>query len=514
MQKAKVKVEKDFIISRIDRRIYGSFIEHLGRAIYTGIYEPAHPEADEQGFRKDVIRLVRDLKVPIIRYPGGNFVSGYNWEDGVGPKELRPKKLELAWRSIEPNEVGVNEFVDWTKKVNSEVMMAINLGTRGIDEARNLVEYCNFPGGTYYSDLRRKHGYEKPHKIKVWNLGNEMDGEWQIGHKLPHEYGRLAREVAKVMRMVDPDIELVVCGSSGPGMPTFPEWERIVLEHTYDVVDYISLHYYANMPGPDHIDLPDNPDLKSFIAKNLVMEDFIKAVVSTIDYVKAVKRTKKDVYISFDEWNVWYHSFKKDKNVEPWQIAPPLLEEDYNFADALLVSNMMITLLKHADRIKIVCLAQLVNVLAPITTVKGGIAYRQTIYYPFMHASNYGDGLVLLPKVESPKYDSKLYTDVPLLETVVIYNDEKEEISVFAVNRDVENSLYVEYDLHGFNGFKVEEHIVYDSEDPFAGNTLENPDRVVPRKERNSAKIDGNKLEVVLPKFSWNVIRLKKQGVN
>lgn len=509
MHKAKVRVDRDFVISKIDRRIYGSFIEHLGRAIYTGIYEPTHPNADEQGFRKDVIGLVKALNVPIIRYPGGNFVSGYNWEDGVGPKELRPKKLELAWRSIEPNEVGINEFIDWTKKVNSEVMMAINLGTRGIDEARNLLEYCNFPGGTYYSDLRKKHGYDSPHRIKVWNLGNEMDGEWQIGHKLPLEYGRLAREVAKVMRQVDPNIELVVCGSSGPGMPTFPEWERIVLEHTYDVVDYVSLHYYANMPGPGHVDLPDNPDLKSFIAKNLEMEGFIKTVISTIDYVKAVKRMKKDVNISFDEWNVWYHSFKKDKNIEPWQIAPPILEEDYNFADALLVGCMMMSLLKYADRVKIACLAQLVNVLAPITTVRGGIAYRQTIYYPFMHAANYGHGVVLVTKVESPKYDSKLYTDVPVLETIVTYNEEENTITVFAVNRDTENDLLVEYKLDGFEGYKVLENIVYSSDDPFIGNTPEKPDNVVP-KIANNAKIDGNILEVLMPKFSWNVVRLKK----
>ncbi|MCX7845835.1 MAG: alpha-N-arabinofuranosidase [Dictyoglomaceae bacterium] len=510
MQKAKVILDKDFVISKIDKRIYGSFIEHLGRAIYTGIYEPEHSLADEMGFRKDVIDLVKNLKVPIIRYPGGNFVSGYNWEDGIGPKDQRPRRLELAWRSIEPNEVGINEFVKWCKKVDSEVMLAINLGTQGIDSARNLVEYCNFPNGTYFSDLRRKHGYDEPHKIKVWNLGNEMDGEWQIGHKLAHEYGRLAREVAKVMKQVDPKIELVVCGSSGPKMPTFPEWERIVLEHTYDVIDYISLHYYANMPGEGFINLPKETDLKSFIAKNLDMDEFIKIVVSTIDYVKAVRRINKNIHISFDEWNVWYHSFEKDRNVEPWQIAPPILEEDYIFADALLVGCMMMTLLKHADRVKIACLAQLINVLAPITTVKGGIAYRQTIYYPFLHTANYGHGVVLLPKIDSPKYDSKLYTDVPLLETVITYNEEEDSISIFAVNRDVENDLLAEYQLRGFNGYKIIDHIVYESSDPYIGNTPENPDRVIPHKANNS-KIDGNILEVLMPKFSWNVVRLKKE---
>ncbi|PMQ01779.1 MAG: alpha-N-arabinofuranosidase [Dictyoglomus sp. NZ13-RE01] len=500
MKKARVLFDREFVISHVDKRIYGSFIEHLGRAIYTGIYEPNHSTADEHGFRKDVIELVKDLNVPIIRYPGGNFVSGYNWEDGVGPKEQRPKKLELAWRSIEPNEVGINEFVLWSKKVNSEVMMAINLGTKGIDSARNLVEYCNFPGGTYYSDLRIKHGYKEPHKIRVWNLGNEMDGEWQIGHKLAHEYGRLARETAKVMKMVDDKIELVVCGSSSPFMSTFPEWERIVLEHTYDVVDYVSLHYYANYPG----------ELESFLAKNLEMDNFIYTVVSTIDYVKALKRSNKKLNISFDEWNVWYHSHEKDKNVEPWQIAPPILEEDYNFADALLVGLMLITLLKHSDRVKIACLAQLVNVLAPITTVKGGIAYRQTIYYPFMHASKFGHGLALLPKIESPKYDCKNFTDVPVLDVIGIYNEEEETINIFAVNRSTTDDLTVEFKFNGFEKLMLLDHIVYTAFDPFVGNTPQEPNKVTPFSQRENSKVDNNILESNLKKLSWNVIRLKK----
>ena len=220
MKQAKMIISKDFIVGEIDKRMYGSFIEHLGRAIYGGIYEPTHPLADEKGFRKDVIDLVKELQVPIVRYPGGNFVSGYNWEDGVGPVQNRPRRTELAWRTIETNEVGVNEFVEWADRVGAEVMMAVNLGTRGPDEARNLVEYCNHPGGSYYSDLRKSHGFEKPHNIKIWCLGNEMDGPWQIGHKTADEYGRIAWETAKVMKWIDPPIELVACGSSNSSMPT------------------------------------------------------------------------------------------------------------------------------------------------------------------------------------------------------------------------------------------------------------------------------------------------------
>ncbi|GAE32269.1 alpha-N-arabinofuranosidase [Halalkalibacter hemicellulosilyticusJCM 9152] len=311
LKKAKMVVDKEFKIAEIDSRIYGSFIEHLGRAVYGGIYEPNHQNADEHGFRKDVIDLVKDLQVPIVRYPGGNMVSAYNWEDGVGPKEQRPRRLELAWRTIEPNDVGTNEFVDWAKNVNSEVMMAINLGTRGIDAARNFIEYCNHPGGTYWSDLRKEHGYEQPHNIKTWCLGNEMDGSWQVGHKTADEYGRLAQETAKAMRLVDPTIELVACGSSNSKMPTFPQWEATTLEHTYEQVDFISLHQYFGNPDDDS---------ENYLANALEMDHFIKTVISTCDYIKAKKRSKKQMYLSFDEWNVWYHSHQADKEIELGQL--------------------------------------------------------------------------------------------------------------------------------------------------------------------------------------------------
>ena len=238
--KARIIANKRFVIGDIDRRIYGSFIEHLGRAVYGGIYETTHPTADSQGFRQDVINLVKKLRVPIVRYPGGNFVSGYNWEDGTGDKSKRPKRMELAWMAIETNEVGIDEFQEWAKRANSEVMMAVNLGTRGAEDARNCVEYCNAATDTYYANMRRKNGFEQPFGIKVWCLGNEMDGPWQIGHKTAEEYGRLAAETAKIMKWVDPSIELVACGSSGLGMNTFGEWELTVLDHTYDYVDYIS----------------------------------------------------------------------------------------------------------------------------------------------------------------------------------------------------------------------------------------------------------------------------------
>ena len=499
-KRASMILDKNFRVGDVDDRLYGAFIEHLGRAIYGGIYEPGHAAADAKGFRQDVLGLVRDLKVPVVRYPGGNFVSGYNWEDGIGPRENRPSRLELAWRSIETNEFGLNEFMDWVDAANTEAVMAVNLGSRGIDGARNIVEYCNHPKGTYWSDLRKKHGYATPHNINLWCLGNEMDGSWQIGHKTAEEYGRIACEAGKVMRMVDPSIELVVCGSSNSKMHTFPEWEAVVLEHTYDLVDYISLHtYFGNQ---------DN-DTANFLAQSVGMDDFINTVISVCDYVKAKKRSNKTINLSFDEWNVWYHSHEATAQVEPWTTAPPILEDVYTFEDALVVGCMLISLLKRADRVKIACLAQLVNVIAPIMTRTGGDAWRQTIYYPYLHASLYGRGYVLQPVIESPVYDSKDFTDVPILEAVSVVNEEDDELTVFAVNRDLEAPLRFECRLGNFPNYEVVEHITMTHTDVKAHNTETNPYNVVPKSEGNAA-VDGDMLEALLAPLSWNVIRLAK----
>lgn len=496
---AKMIVDRDYKIGEVDKRLYGSFIEHLGRAVYGGIYEPGHAAADEQGFRQDVLELVKGIDVPIVRYPGGNFVSGYNWEDGVGPVELRPRRLELAWRTVEPNLVGLNEFVDWCRKANSAPMMAVNLGTRGPEEARQLVEYSNHPSGSYWSDLRIEHGWKQPHGIKTWCLGNEMDGPWQIGAKTAAEYGRIAAESAKVMRWVDPSIELVACGSSNLAMATFPEWERTVLDLCYDEVDYLSLHqYYGNR---------DN-DTANFLAQSMGMDAFIGSVIATCDYMQAKKRSKKKIHLSFDEWNVWYHSNDADAQIAPWSVAPPQLEDIYNHEDALLVGSMLISLLKRADRVKMACMAQLVNVIAPIMTVNGGDAWKQTIYYPYMHASLFGRGTALVSLVESPKYDAKDYTDVPYLDAVAVHNESAGEVTVFAVNRHLAEALPLTIDLRSFGAFRVLEHIVLASDDLKAGNTQAEPNRVVPHAGGNAAA-DGTAISATLSRASWNVIRVK-----
>ena len=432
-------VDRDFCIGAIDPRLYGAFLEHLGRAIYGGIYEPDHATADDMGFRGDVLDIVRELNVPIVRYPGGNFVSGYNWEDGVGPIEERPRRLDLAWTSTEPNTFGTNEFAAWARRAGTDVMLAVNLGTRGIDEARNLVEYCNHPGGTALSDLRRQHGATDPHNVRVWCLGNEMDGPWQIGRKTAHEYGRLASQTAMAMRLVDPTIELVVCGSSHAAMATYPDWEMTVLEHTYEDVDYISLHTYYKL---------ENDDLGSFLAQSLLMDDYIRTVVSACDLVQAKKRSSKQLMLSFDEWNVWYHSQGHDRELsrsQPWQIAPPLTEEPYTLEDALVVGSMLITLLRHADRVKIACIAQLVNAIAPIATVTGGGVWRHTTFFPLLHASRFGRGSVLDLRLNVASYSTKQFDAVPLVDAIATVDDDAGEMTIFAVNRSQDELSHAQW---------------------------------------------------------------------
>lgn len=491
--KAKLKLNRDYVVSKIDERIYGSFIEHLGRAVYGGIYEPEHPQADDMGFRKDVLDLVRELKVPIVRYPGGNFVSGYNWEDGIGDKSKRPRKMELAWMTIETNQVGIDEFQEWAKRAGSEVMMAVNLGTRGIEEARNVVEYCNSTTDTYYANLRRANGFEEPFGIKVWCLGNEMDGPWQIGHKTAEEYARLACETAKVMKWTDPTIELVASGSSNLYMPTFGDWERTVLMEAYDHIDYMSLHnYYGNRED----------DTPAYLGQSLDMDDFIQGVINICDAVKVQKKSDKSINLSFDEWNVWFHSNEQDKQIAPWQIAPPQLEDIYNFEDALVVGTLLITLLKHSDRVKMACLAQLVNVIAPIMTENGGPAWAQTIFYPFLHASTYGRGYALNTVCECDTYAAGNKSAIPYVESIAVLSENEKELTVFAVNRSLTEEEELEVDLTGLDGFRQAEHIVLSHDDMKAVNTKEDPNQVVPV---TVPVADGN--VVKLPAHSWNVIR-------
>lgn len=494
---AKIKVNKKNIISDIDNRLYGSFIEHLGRAVYHGIYEPGHETADDMGFRQDVLDTIRRMKVPLVRYPGGNFVSGYHWEDGTGDKKKRPKRMELAWSSVETNEVGIDEFQEWAKRAGTEIMMAVNLGTRGPEEAGNLVEYCNAATDTYFANKRRENGFEQPFGIHTWCLGNEMDGPWQIGHKTPLEYARTACEAAKIMKWTDDTIELVACGSSHQNMETFGEWEETVLREAYEHIDYLSMHeYYGN---------PDN-DTPGYLGCSLDMDAFITKVAAICDKIKEEKGSDKNIYLSFDEWNVWFHSQEQDKKIPKWQTAPPLLEDIYNMEDALVVGCLLNTLINHADRVKIACLAQLVNVIAPIMTVDGGKMWLQTIFYPYLYACLYGRGKAMRAEVLCDTYSAGGKDAIPYLDCSVVWNEEEEEVTIFAVNRNLEEEVTTAVLLEGFEDYRMIEHKVLEHEDMKAVNSPEKPDTVTPREGAGIA--EG---VIVLEPHSYHMFRLKKQ---
>jgi len=502
MHQAHLAVDSRFTVGPIDRRLFGSFVEHLGRSVYDGIHEPGHPLADDLGFRTDVLELVRELGVTTLRYPGGNFVSGYRWEDGVGRRAARPTRLDLAWHSTETNQVGLDEFAGWAARAGSEVMLAVNLGTRGVAEALELLEYANIASGTAWSDARVANGHRAPHDVRMWCLGNEMDGPWQIGHRSADDYGKLASQAAKAMRQLDSRIQLVVCGSSSSQMPTFGTWERTVLEHTYDDVDLISCHAYYEIK---------NGDLASFLASAVDMDRFIDSVVATVDHVRAVKRSDKQINISFDEWNVWYNerfeTVDKITAIDDWPVAPRLLEDIYTVADAVVVGNLLISLLRHADRVTAASLAQLVNVIAPIMTEPGGPAWRQTTFYPFATTSRLARGVALDVALSSPRHQTATYGEIDLVDAVATWDEEARRCAVFLVNRSQRESSKVEIDVAGLGVCVVNECTTLADDDPFATNTLAQPERVTPHAN-TSATLTNGLVSVVLPPVSWTALAL------
>ncbi len=498
--RAQLVLDPAFALAEVDDRLFGGFLEHMGRAVYGGIYEPGHPTADAEGFRGDVLELVRELGVSVVRYPGGNFVSGYDWEDGVGPREARPTRLDLAWRSVEPNAVGTDEFVGWARRAGAEPMLAVNLGTRGVDAARNLVEYCNAPRGSRYADLRAAHGHPEPHGVRLWCVGNEMDGPWQLGQKDAVEYGRLAAEAGKAMRLVDPDVELVVCGSSHSRMPTFGAWEATVLDLAWEVADHVSLHSYY--------DPADFADLDAYLACSRDLDRMIATVAATADAVGGRRRSRKRIGIAVDEWNVWHQQANPAHQdlTGPFRHAPALAEDTHTVADALVVGLLLITLLRHAERVRIGCVAQLVNAIPPIRTLDGGPAWRQTTFFPLLHASRLGRGTVL--RVEPtgvPSYEVPGEGEVPALEATAVLARDGASLALFAVNRSAA-PLRLEATVR-LEGAGVREHLVLADDDVGAANTAAHPDRVVPRTVQGAELQDGV-LRAELAPRSWNVLRL------
>ena len=475
-------------------------MEHLGRHIYDGIYEPGHPSADADGFRTDVIELVKELGVTTIRYPGGNFVSGYRWEDGVGPSRERPRRLDLAWHSTETNEVGLHEFSAWLEKVGSDLMLAVNLGTRGTQEALDLLEYANVPVPTALTDQRVANGRAEPFGVQMWCLGNEMDGFWQLGHRNAEDYGKLASRTAKAMRMLDPDLELVVCGSSSRVMPTFGSWERTVLEHTFDDVDFISCHaYYQEHDG----------NAQEFLASAVDMSRFIDSVVATADHVAAMRDSTSG-----------YDLVRRVERLVPaaaggrgapapqlddWPVAARLLEEKYHVLDAVVFGDLLITLLQHADRVRSASLAQLVNVIAPIMTEPGGPAWRQTTFLPFSITSRLAGRHAVRLAIESPVFTSERFGEVGTINGVATVDDDG--TSVFLVNRSLADAQVLEIDVTALgSGLSVRESHLIADDDIYAANTLEDPERVVPRSA--DATVTDGVLRIAMPAVSWVALRL------
>ncbi|MEV6492829.1 alpha-N-arabinofuranosidase [Actinoplanes sp. NPDC051633] len=494
MSVAQLTLDPAYAIAPVDPRLFGSFVEHMGRCVYTGVFEPGHPEADADGLRADVLNLVRELGVTTVRYPGGNFVSNYRWEDGVGPAGDRPTRLDLAWRSIESNAFGLNEFMRWATAAGVEPMMAVNLGTRGIEAATALVEYCNLPEGTAASELRRAHGVAKPHDVRLWCLGNEMDGPWQIGRLTAREYGRLAARAGQAMKRVDPSIELVACGSSNADMPTFAAWEATVLEEAYDQVDYISLHTYYD---------PEKHDEASFRASAVDLDGFVEDVIATADHVRAKLRRKKRINLSLDEWNVWYQSRFTEPEDRGIERTPALIEDDYDVTDAMVVGNLLISMLRHADRLTVGCQAQLVNVIAPIRTRAAGPAWRQTIFHPFAQTARLARGTVLRTAITAPLMSTGRFGDVPVVDAVATHDQETGALVVFVVNRGTEE-VRLELDLRAFPNHRPAEHLALADDDTTAINTADAPTRVVPTKTAGGTT-------VTLPPISWHALTFEEK---
>ncbi|MBX3096218.1 MAG: alpha-N-arabinofuranosidase [Fimbriimonadaceae bacterium] len=489
MKQTTVFLHPDFIIDQVDPRVFGGFLEHLGRAVYEGVYHPESSHADARGFRYDVLNALKRLKFTAMRYPGGNFVSGYDWLDGVGPRELRPTKIDLAWQSSEPNQFGTNEFMEMAREMDWTPMMAVNLGTGTPAEARNWLEYCNGKGGSYWSDLRRSHGYEEPHDIKLWCLGNEMDGPWQIGHVPARDYAVRAQQTARLMKMCDPDVELVLCGSCATNLPTYMQWDREVLEYCYRDVDYLSLHCYVGN---------ESDDTEDFLNCGLAVDQQIEELDAVCAFVQAKTRSKKRVKLSFDEWNVWYRARQGDHVDGRGKFAPPLLEEVYNLEDALVVAQFLNSFIRHADSVKIANLAQIVNVIAPILT-QGDEMVLQSIFYPIEMFASRQNGVSLRPTVQGPKIESKSHT-APQIDASAILNGR--ELSVFLVNRSTTETTDVRVDLAGRRiASRLSAEIVTGS-DPKAFNEF-GKDPVVCSVPYSDECFDNGTLIVQLPPLSF-----------
>ena len=486
MAKINVSTKK---IGDIDKALFSSFVEQMGRAVYGGIYQPGHPSADEDGFRRDVIKEIKELNIKYVRYPGGNFVSNYRWKDGIGKN--RVPVYDIVWKQYEPNLFGIDEFMAWAKKTDIEPIMAVNLGSGSPDEAAELVEYCNCETG-YWAEQRKLNGHEKPYGIKYWCLGNEMDGEWQIGFKSAEDYAKIAKEAAVKMKDKDPTIKLVVCGSSSFDMPSCPDWDKTVLDVCFDEVDFLSMHkYYCYDKKPENI--------PTFMAVSQNLDQGFRKIKGIIEEIKQKKGSGKNIYISFDEWNIWY------SGQEPWEglwtLGPKRVENVYTAIDATVFASLMSSMLNHCDVVKIACLAQLVNVIAPIMTTETDV-YKQTIYYPFKAISDNASGSVYACTVDCDERVTETYGKVKTACATFTYDESKEEGTLLFCNFKNCNERF-NIELNDFIDL-VPYEIISMSGLPDLANTAEAMNEVTPEVSAIRTK------EITAKPYSWNVVKYKK----
>jgi alpha-N-arabinofuranosidase len=463
MDQTAIHLHTAFRVGRVDPRVFGGFLEHIGRAVYEGVYDPVCRHADEAGFRGDVLAALDRLKMTAMRYPGGNFASGYHWLDGVGPRSERPTVRELAWQSTEPNAFGTDEYVALCRRMGWTPMITVNLGTGTPEEARNWVEYCNCPPGTKYADLRAAGGHAEPYRVGLWCLGNEMDGPWQLGHVPADQYAIRAQQAAKMMKDTDRSVELVACGSCGVGMATYMEWDRQVLDYLGDYADYISLHRYVGNPKND------TPD---YLAVTRSIDRQIEEMDAVCRFVQAKRRSRKRAYLCFDEWNVWYKNHETDG---AGKFAPHLVEEVYNLEDALVVAGFLHSFLRHADVVRIANIAQIVNVIAPLLT-RGDDLLVQSIFYPFEMFSSRRDGVALRLEVEGPAYESASYGTVPYIDASAVLDGNR--LHVFLTNRSMDEPAPVRVDVADRGIATVESAELLTGPDPKAANSFEQPGMV------------------------------------
>ena len=458
------------VIDAVSPLLFGGFLEHIGRAVYEGVFDPTSAHADESGIRTDVLAALRGLEMPLVRYPGGNFASGYHWRDGVGPLADRPTVRELAWQSLEPNRFGTDEFLALCQKADWQPMLCVNLGTGTPEEARDWVEYCNGEAGSRWSDLRAANGREAPYQVPYWCLGNEMDGPWQLGHVPSDHYAIRAQQAAKMMKDCDRTVRLVACGSSAPEMPTFLEWDREVLERLGGLTDFVSLHRYVGNPA-------DDPE--GYLAIGASIDAQIEAVDACCRYVAAKRKSRKRAMLCFDEWNVWYKARSADDMNGEGLFAPHLVEEVYNLEDALVVASFLMSFIRHADVVKIANLAQIVNVIAPLLT-RGDELLIQSIYYAFQMISQRKKGMSLRLLQEGPTYRSSSHDEYPELDCAAIFDEDGARLHLFAMNRNLRESAQLEVTLHrhSMNPLSAE---ILQADDLKAANSFEQPNLVASR---------------------------------